>query len=347
MLFHVGVLRRLNDVGYLPRLDRISSVSGGSIAAGVLALAWDQLDFDETGVSLRFVELVEEPLCRLADHTIDLAAVATGVALPGQSISERLAAAYRKRLFGDSTLQAMPVAPVFIINATNVGSGALLRFTREYLADWRVGRIEHPETSLALAVACSSAFPPVLSPARLKLGEADWITDEGNDLATSDQRDELVLTDGGVYDNLGLEAAWKRCRTVLVSDAGGHMPADDDPEGDWPRHMVRVLKVIDNQVRALRKRQVIEGFKRNDREGFYLGIRSDITHYHLVDHLPAPHELTLRLAEIPTRLAALERVDQQRLINWGYAICDTAFRRHLDRNAAPAQTLPYPDAGVG
>src|SRR5262245_56890424 len=31
MLFHLGVLFRLNEAGYLPRLDRVSSVSGGSI----------------------------------------------------------------------------------------------------------------------------------------------------------------------------------------------------------------------------------------------------------------------------------------------------------------------------
>ena len=35
MLFHVGALWRLNELGLLPRLDRVSSVSGGSITAGV------------------------------------------------------------------------------------------------------------------------------------------------------------------------------------------------------------------------------------------------------------------------------------------------------------------------
>ena len=49
------------------------------------------------------------------------------------------------------------------------------------------------------------------------------------------------------------------------------MPDDADPALDWARHTLRVLKVIDNQVRALRKLQVIEGFKRGDRTGVYLG----------------------------------------------------------------------------
>jgi hypothetical protein len=37
MVFHLGALWRLNDAGLLGRLDRISSVSGGSITAACLA----------------------------------------------------------------------------------------------------------------------------------------------------------------------------------------------------------------------------------------------------------------------------------------------------------------------
>ena len=36
-LFHLGALRRLNETGVLARLDTISSVSGGSIMAALLA----------------------------------------------------------------------------------------------------------------------------------------------------------------------------------------------------------------------------------------------------------------------------------------------------------------------
>ena len=50
MLFHTGSLWRLNEAGLLAKLDRISSVSGGSITAGVLGLAWSQLAFDAQGV---------------------------------------------------------------------------------------------------------------------------------------------------------------------------------------------------------------------------------------------------------------------------------------------------------
>src|ERR1700730_5068772 len=43
MLFHAGALVRLNELGILSRVARISSVSGGSIAAGYLAYVWKKL----------------------------------------------------------------------------------------------------------------------------------------------------------------------------------------------------------------------------------------------------------------------------------------------------------------
>lgn len=53
MLFHLGALWRLNEWGYLKRLDRISSVSGGSITAGLLGFKWSKLAFDISGVAHR------------------------------------------------------------------------------------------------------------------------------------------------------------------------------------------------------------------------------------------------------------------------------------------------------
>jgi NTE family protein len=72
---------------------------------------------------------------------------------------------------------------------------------------------------------------------------------------------EIVLSDGGVYENMGIETAWKSLQTVLVSDAGGKMKPEGEPKHDWARHAVRVLDIVDNQVRSLRKRQIIESFK--------------------------------------------------------------------------------------
>ena len=70
---------------------------------------------------------------RLAGETIDAEAVIIGGLFPG-SISDRVAAAYDDHLFAGATLQDLPDEPRFVINATNVQSGALWRFTKPICA---------------------------------------------------------------------------------------------------------------------------------------------------------------------------------------------------------------------
>ncbi|MFD1985430.1 patatin-like phospholipase family protein [Mesorhizobium newzealandense] len=68
MIYHVGALIRLNELGFLPRLGEIASVSGGSITAGVLALAWPRLIFDNAGTATNLGDLVARPLLIAGDH---------------------------------------------------------------------------------------------------------------------------------------------------------------------------------------------------------------------------------------------------------------------------------------
>lgn len=344
MLFHLGTLWRFNDAAYLERLERISSVSGGSITTAVLGFKWARLRF-VNGVATAFRQEVVEPVRALARTTIDRRAILTGILGPG-TVAERVAKAYRKHLFGEATLQDLPDQPRFVINATNLQSGALWRFSKPYMWDYRVGRVDTPRVELAVAVGASSAFPPVLSPVRLRFQESDFAPGSGKDLQRPPFTTTVFLSDGGVYDNMGIETAWKRCATILVSDAGGKLASDGEPALDWPRHSIRVLGVIDNQVRSLRKRQVIEAFKSGQRKGAYWGIRTDIRDYHLADALPCPIEKTTALAEVETRLAELPEQTQERLINWGYAAADAALRRHVDTTIPKPGGFPYA-GGVG
>ena len=77
MLFHLGTLWRLNDAAYLGKLDRISSVSGGSITAGVLGLHWKDLGVNPNAPAPRFSMVVDE-VRKLAARTIDIGSVLEG-----------------------------------------------------------------------------------------------------------------------------------------------------------------------------------------------------------------------------------------------------------------------------
>jgi NTE family protein len=345
MLFHLGSLWRLNELGYLAKIDRVSSVSGGSITAGVLGLNWGRLQFDAQRVAQAFDPQLVQPIRALAGETLDAPGILGGLFGRG-SVADRVAASYDRHLFHGATLQDLPDTPRFVINATNVQSAALWRFSKPYMRDWRVGEVRNPTTTLAVAVAASSAFPPVLSPVTLTLRESDYVPGSGAELQERPYTTRVVLTDGGVYDNLGLETAWKRYDTILVSDGGGRLTPDPTPHTDWARHALRVNGLIDNQVRSLRKRQVIGSYRSGARKGSYWGIRTNVAEYGLPDSLPCPLQATTALADTATRLASVDARLQERLINWGYAVCDAAMRRHVTGPLPPPVGFPYP-GGVG
>lgn len=350
MLFHAGVLWRLNEIGWLPKLNRISSVSGGSITAGVLALNWHKLDF-QNGIALNFKDEIVKPIKKLASRTIDVSSVVTGTLWFG-SIGDKIAQSYRDYLFGEATLQDIVdevpgVSPRFVFNATNIQSGVLWRFMKPYMRDYRVGEVLNPKIDLAVAVAASSAFPPVLSPVELDLEPEDFTPSSGTDLQAEEYRTQVVLTDGGVYDNLGLETAWKRYKTILVSDAGGGFAAEADPHRDWVRHAVRVLLTIDNQVRSLRKRQVVEALIQKIRFGAYWSISADSANdYQVPSQLNCPFIKTSKLAAIDTRLKKLDQPTQERLINWGYAVSNLGIRQYVDQTIVDAVDFPFPKSAV-
>lgn len=264
MLYHLGTLWRLNEVGLLYRLARVSSVSGGSITAAVLAANWENLGW-ANGMAAQFEATVVERVRNLASRTIDVTSIAAGALLPGD-VSDKIADAYRKYLrLHAVTLQHLPDAPRFVFNATNVQTKSLWRFSKPYMGDWRVGLVMHPTLELAKVVAASSAFPPVLSPMVLELDPGQMTQVDGCTLHQTPYTTDVVLADGGVYDNLGLETTWKRCRTLLVSDAGIDMAPEPDPKRDWLGMTSRVLFLFDAQVRSLRKRQLFDAFRQGTR----------------------------------------------------------------------------------
>jgi NTE family protein len=339
MLFHIGALSRLNEAKILPQLRRVSSVSGGSIVSGLLAIRWNELAF-VGGFATQFDEKVAMPLRSLAATTIDLPAILKG-ALGRDSVGNRIAGYYRKHLFGNKTLQDFPdePAPLFVINATNLQSGVLWRFTKPFIWDYRVGKIPNPQIEVATAVAASSAFPPPLSPLVLKFKESDFEPRTGDDLERVPFTTKVYLTDGGVYDNLGLETV-KDFETILVSDGGARMVPQERPQKNWLGLSRRVLEIIDNQVGALRRRHLIAAYRSKQTKGTYWGIGSQIASYGTPTPLPFTQAQADQAAAIPTRLKALDDATQKLLINWGYWICDAAIRKHVDPTLPPPKSFP-------
>src|SRR5205814_9384061 len=77
-------------------------------------------------------------------------------------------------------------------------------------ADWK----------LSTAVAVSSCFPPVFKPVSLNFDPKKLTGGKAQGPTRNENIRNLTFSDGGVYDNLGLEPIWKTHKTVLCSDGG-------------------------------------------------------------------------------------------------------------------------------
>ena len=345
MLFHLGSLIRINELGLLEQLDRCSSVSGGSITASILGLKWNKLVFVD-GVATKLLEEVVVPVCNLAKHTIDVPAIAWGTANPFKTIGNTLAGYYDKYLLNHATIQDLPDTPRFVFNSTNIQTGSNWRFSKPYMGDYTVGLVSKPTLALSIAVAASSAFPPFLSPVELRLSEADYSSDDTATNTSSDFRERVLLTDGGVYDNLGLETAWKRYSNILVSDGGRKMQADAAARTDWAMQSRRLIDLLQHQTSNLRRRQVIDSFLSGERGGAYWGVQTDVRKFDAVGAIEVTDRMKA-IGNMETRLEAVHDEDQRDLINLAYVLCDAAIRSSSGRwvgdirilRAAPA--LPF------
>jgi NTE family protein len=361
MLFHAGALARMNELGLLSRTQRISSVSAGSIMSGHLALSWSKLgQADRNGTFANFQHVIVDPIYNFSRQSIDIGDVLTGL-LPWTSGAEKLAKSYEKSLFGTKTLQDMPDSPHFIFCATNLQTGVLWRFSKPYAGDYVVGRLDKPAIAISHAVAASSAYPPILSPLKLEFPKGsftDWPSGPSLDAGEIDAfRSRVLLYDGGYYDNHGIEPIVKRYLTDFVSDGGKPFERMADVHLDWISQYNRTLYIYDNQVRALRRRDLIQRFIDGNnvrdetkltgdaRMGAYWGVDTDPRRVDPPNAVPCDGNLTHKLARVSTGLSDLGETVSKQVINWGYAICDRSLRTNYNGAMAAAQPkLPYPEA---
>src|SRR5260370_962984 len=87
---------------------------------------------------------------------------------------------------------------------SSVSGGSLARLSKRHTGASWVVLVSGSRLEPAVAVGASSAFPPFLPPVHLKLTEGSLQAAAGTDLLRPPFTTDVVLSDGGVYDNLGL-----------------------------------------------------------------------------------------------------------------------------------------------
>ena len=356
-LFHLGALRRLNELGILSQVKTIASVSGGSIAAGCVAAhatanpaAWADPGRPVPG----FDEGIAEPLRELAGTTIRTKPVLTGWSpLHWHDQNAGLAALAGRlgKLTGGLRLKEVAATPRFVICAAD------LEFRTQWLFDTGARRMGEDcagyasvgDWTLARAVAASNAMPIVFRPLLPKLEPKEL---EGGDYDGPD-RDSLVskieLSDGGLYDNLAVEPIWRDHAVVLASDAAPSYNFEPNLGPVWGnlRYVVTLLE----QATNVRKRWLISNFMNEHLEGTYWGIRSLPENYdfdgrtYKPELKPYSQKLIEKfISQVRIDLDAFSCGERAVLENHGYLMAEIAIRRHrsgLVREAAPPH-VPWP-----
>ena len=215
------------------------------------------------------------------------------------------------------------------------------------MGSYRLGLVHEPDFSLASAITASAAFPPFLSPFRLRLDPHSFENTEGADLyGREDLRAVVDLSDGGVYDNLGVETLWRRYETVLVSDGGASLNVDNVTYGWWPRQVRRVIDTATSQAGALRRRSLVADFQAGLLGGGLWRITTDLADYPVSSRVEVHESWRRVLAALPTRLAPLKGDMGSYLVNWGYLLADITMRSYVEDNAVTI-SLPFPDVEMG
>ena len=346
-LFHLGALRRLNETGVLSQIDTITSVSGGSIIAAHIAKAVNP--WPQKGEQFQDWEiLVAAPLRAFAARDLR-----TGVLLSSwqprnwvrpAAKAEALAKALER--LTDMRLTELPLHPRFIFCATDITFGTNWVFERARIGAWQAGYLKPaPAWAVARAVAASSCFPPVFSPLPLNLSPEGL---KGGSYRRGSKRDKLVsklrLSDGGVYDNLGLEPVWGRCGTILVSDGGATLPFQDGR--GLITQLRRYVAISMNQVGSLRVRWLIDRYESQQIEGAYWSIASSPSKYEPQASKTLSYQgYSLALASevisvIRTDLNAFTDAEAAVLENHGYWMAEAAMRRRLPSYTLSGRSSP-------
>lgn len=235
--FHLGVLRELRARKLLDKIDLISCVSGGSIAGAFLALHWhDPLALDKLD---RY----------LATRSIAVGSVIGGTLDPFHTRLDKLAETYERDLYHGKKLGDLAEGPRIYLNSTNLATGNMFSFIagargKSEMGDYELGFVEAPHFPIARAVAASSAFPPVFPP--LRLDEKVY--------KHAAQCDYVTLSDGGVYDNLGINpglAALNKLDYLLVSDGGKPYAIKTEPTESGALVLKEGLDIMMEQIRGL------------------------------------------------------------------------------------------------
>lgn len=331
----LGVIRFMADAGLLGRVRYVSSVSGGSIAHGLLARDYPKLE--GSGFSREMVdELLIVPFVRAVSSRSLTAELVRNLwrAFGSPTRTDLLADAFDRWFFDGMLLEQLPTGCRFIFNASSVTTGVRFGFERDVLGDWVMGRAETAGSGIRVsqAVAASAAVPGAFAPFEVP----DVTFPCANGVVPK-------LLDGGAYDNMGLEPLDDLADVCLVAvNAGGVFATG--AYGGLPiiRDLKRSEGLLYRQTTSLRLRMMVERFKAYEearekgeppppwaRLGAVFGLATTLdATAEWLDGRPEHDEWRLELARLPTTFSSLSGDVCRRLIQRAWWLTGAVLSRY-------------------
>lgn len=326
--FHLGCLRALADRGLLGRIRVVSGISGGALLGALYAYGPERFDdFDAEVVELLRDGLQMAIARRLLFSRRLTQSLLSSLSLPptalagavahrlGRNPSPRIRHVNRTTAFadvlaalrfGDTTMQQIthPGLDV-VLTACDLATGSAVRFGSAVSSCSRLGDFTEP-VRVADAVAASAAFPvllPALERRTLIRGRDGTVTNH-----------VLLLTDGGVYDNLGttvLEPGRDPKFTSHVYDVKYVIACDAGPGPGrirsphvWPTRMKRVVDIMHSRAQHGGRTPLFAAKENGKLDGMvyvYLGMIDQRLPMPVADLVPRS-----AVADYPTNFASMD-----------------------------------------
>jgi len=345
----LGVIRFMADAGLLGRVRYVSSVSGGSVAHGLLARDYTKLEgsnFERDVVDeLTIGPFVEAISSRSLTGEL-LRNLWRVVGSPTRT--DLLADSFDRWFYDGLLLEQLPTGCRFIFNASSVTTGVRFGFERDVVGDWVMGTAATAGSGIRMsqAVAASAAVPGAFAPFEVRA--VTFPCSRG--IAPK-------LLDGGAYDNMGLEPLDDLRDVCLVAvNAGGVFATGT--YGGLPiiRDLKRAEGLLYRQTTSLRLRWMVERFKAYEdarergieppawaRLGVLFGLATtlDATEEWL-DGRPEHDEWRIELARLPTTFSSLSADVCRRLIQRSWWLTGAVLSRY-HRSLLPAELPTWSD----
>ncbi|MEQ8819695.1 MAG: patatin-like phospholipase family protein [Sumerlaeia bacterium] len=349
-VFHLGVLRRLNEVGLLAKIDMINASSGGSLIAAVMAhhlAAWPS----EALPVKEFDDRVVVPMRNLAGMNLYREAQKD---LPRQrTLCDGLAHRLAQHL-APQDLMDLPLAPRFTFLATDVSRGCLWEFRRDRMGCAGSGWFPHSRddgavihgtsrTAMPRAVAASCCHPTQFRPMTIPFEPGELVCEESESGGVSEHR--AVLSDGGLADPLAIEPALTAGAKVIIAIHGGS-PFQRRTKSSRTREVDLCSQVLYNQLLKRRYQDLMGSGSRV----LYLplsAVPAGVPGQN--GHKPRGYTESFAeeiISQIPADLSGLTYAESAVLENHGYTLAEPVLKHHATELPAMKYaplTIPYPD----